>query len=113
MKRATPSSTMKAHVIRAACYLLLLLALCVIPFARGQRNSPRTRTRATSANAIQVPAISSNANRDAGALPTSESPTGCCLWNQYDNPATEPPVNIGSQQFEPAMAAFNDQAADD
>jgi hypothetical protein len=40
-------------------------------------------------------------------------PTGGVLWNQYDNPTTEPPINIGSQSFEPAMAAFDDQAADD
>jgi cell division septation protein DedD len=47
------------------------------------------------------------------ALLTPEFPTGFILWDQYNNPATEPPVNIGSQEFEPAMAAFNDQAADD
>jgi hypothetical protein len=35
------------------------------------------------------------------------------LWNQYDNPATKPPLGIGSQKFEPAMATFDDQAADD
>jgi hypothetical protein len=46
-------------------------------------------------------------------LPTPEFPTGGVFWNQYDNPATEPPINIGSQKFEPAMAAFDDQAADD
>jgi hypothetical protein len=42
-----------------------------------------------------------------------EFPMGGGLWNQYNNPATEPPLGIGSQGFEPAMAAFNDQAADD
>src|SRR5947208_1266611 len=42
-----------------------------------------------------------------------EFPTGGPLWDQYNNPATEPPLGIGSQKFEPAMAAFDDQAADD
>ncbi len=31
--------TIKAHLIRSAFYVLLLLAVCVIPFALGQRNS--------------------------------------------------------------------------
>jgi hypothetical protein len=35
------------------------------------------------------------------------------LWDQYNNPATEPPVGIGSQDFEPAFNTLDDQAADD
>lgn len=38
---------------------------------------------------------------------------GSVLLDQSDHPATEPPVGIGSQQFEPAMAALDSQAADD
>src|SRR5216110_2168041 len=33
----------KAHLIRGAFYLLLLLAVCVIPFALAQRNTERVR----------------------------------------------------------------------
>ena len=44
-------------------------------------------------------------------------PVGNCLagtfWDQYDSAATQPPVGIVSQKFEPAMAAFDSQAADD
>jgi len=47
------------------------------------------------------------------ALAMPKFPTGLPLWDQYDNPATEPPLGIGSQKFEPAMATFDDQAADD
>jgi hypothetical protein len=36
-KRINPG--IKAHLIRGACYLLLLLAVCVIPFALAQRNA--------------------------------------------------------------------------
>jgi hypothetical protein len=43
----------------------------------------------------------------------SDLPTAGVLYNQYDSPATKPPLGIGSQKFEPAMAAFDDQAADD
>jgi N-acetylneuraminic acid mutarotase len=33
--------TIKAHLIRSACYVLLLVAVCVIPFALAQRNTPK------------------------------------------------------------------------
>jgi hypothetical protein len=33
--------TTKAHLIRGAFYLLLLLAVCVIPFALAQRNTTK------------------------------------------------------------------------
>jgi len=35
------------------------------------------------------------------------------LYSQYNNPATQPPLGIGSQKFEPANDALTDQAADD
>jgi hypothetical protein len=38
---------------------------------------------------------------------------GFALWDQYNSPATEPPINIGSQDFEPASDELDDQAADD
>jgi hypothetical protein len=97
--------TIKAHVIRGAFYLLLLVGVCVIPFALGQRT---TGKQSTVESAMQLPITSSHSDRAASGLPT-----GGGLWNQYDNPATEPPLGIGSQEFEPAMAVFSDQAADD
>ena len=41
-KQITPN--VKAHLIRGAFYLLLLLAVCVIPFALGQRNTRKQNT---------------------------------------------------------------------
>src|SRR6266480_4278020 len=38
MKTQTNSTT-KAHLLRGACYLLLLLAVCTMPFALAQRGS--------------------------------------------------------------------------
>src|SRR6476620_7765660 len=98
----------EAHLIRGAFYLLLLLAVCVIPLALGQRPSIK---RSTAENTTQLPITSSD--RDVGALPMPGFPTGGVIYNQYDNPAIKPPLGIGSQKFEPAMATFNDQAADD
>jgi len=62
---------------------------------------------------MELPITFSDSDRDASALAMPEFPMDGVIWNQYDNPATKPPVNIGSQEFEPPMAAFNDQAADD
>ena len=101
------SSTLKAHLIRGAFYLLLLL-VCVIPLALGQRTIGE---RSATANIAELSATSS----DSGASPLEmrKIPTVGILWDQYNNPATEPPINIGSQDFEPAMDGFDDQAADD
>jgi hypothetical protein len=100
----------KAQVNRGAFYLLLLLTVSTIRFALAQANMGQ---RIAAADTTQLPAISSDSDQAAGALPTPEFPTGGAIWNQYDNAATEPPINIGSQKFELAMAAFDDQAADD
>jgi len=108
VKRVGP--ILKEHLIRGAVSLLLLLAVCVIPFALAQRT---TAKQSTVGSTMQLPITSSDSDRDASALLMPKFPTGGVLWDQYNNPATEPPINIGSQNFEPAMAAFSDQAADD
>ena len=105
--KANVSSTINAHLVRGAVYLLLLLAACVIPFAVGQRT---TGEQSTTAEMAQLPATSSDSG--AGALAMPEFPMAG-VWNQYDNPATEPPLGIGSQQFEPALNTLDDQVADD
>src|SRR6476661_1721475 len=110
--KAHISSTIKAHLIRGAIYLLLLLAVCVIPFALGQRT---TGEQSTSANTTQPPPTPSDSGPGAarGTLTILELPNDGVLWNQFNNPAIEPPVGIGSQEFEPAFASLTDQAADD
>ena len=99
---------MKAHLIRSALYLLLLIVLCAIPFALGQRT---TREQSTSPNTRQHPATRSDTRPGALAIPSL--PNGGVLWDQYNSPATEQPVAIGSQDFEPALNTLDDQAADD
>ena len=99
---------MKAHLIRSALYLLLLLVLCLIPFALGQRT---TGGQSTSPNRKQHPAARSDTG--PGALAILNLPNGGVLWDQYNNRATEQPVGISSQDFEPALNTLDDQAADD
>src|SRR5215475_858217 len=53
--KANISSTTKTHLIRGAFYLLLLLAVCVIPFTLAQRttakgNRPTTTITVTNGN---------------------------------------------------------------
>ena len=54
MKKQTDPS-IKAHLLRGAFYLLLLLAVCVIPFALAQRNSVRQNSRSQGASAQSQP----------------------------------------------------------
>src|SRR5712691_9595837 len=46
--------TIKAHLIRGAFYLLLLLAVCAIPFALAQRNSKVSKQSAGSPRADTI-----------------------------------------------------------
>src|SRR5207249_3931304 len=48
--------TIKAHLIRSAFYLLLLLAVCAIPFALAQRNTNRSVTKPNAAAKVAPPA---------------------------------------------------------
>ena len=45
--------------------------------------------------------------------PTPTPTPGNVLYDQYDNFATEEPINIPSQDAEPALDFFDSQAADD
>jgi hypothetical protein len=93
------------------CVLIgVLVFFAAIVLALAQ---PNTGKRSTAADTAQIPVTSSANERQADALPMPEFLTGGVLWDQYDNPATEPPINIGSQDFEPTLDASDDQAADD
>jgi len=105
----------KAHTAQFALLSLCILAGLLVFFAGIVVALAQRRTARPSmvGSTMQLPTTSSGNERQKGALPRPESPAAGVLWDQYDNPATQPPINIGSQEFEPAMAAFNDQAADD
>src|SRR4030095_6904209 len=59
------SPTIKAHLIRGAFYLLLLIAVCAIPFALAQRNS----TKRGVANPASNPNTASQPNVGSAVLP--------------------------------------------
>ena len=103
INRTNPA--IKAPRILGAFYLLLSLAACAIPFALAQRDM--------ASKTASSPATSSESSAGTAPLAMPKFSTGGVLWDQYNHPATEQPINIGSQDFEPAFDALDDQAADD
>jgi hypothetical protein len=64
--------TIKAHLIRSAFYVILLLAVCVIPFALAQRNTPKRSAAAGKGR----PVMAANGKAAAGAPFAAVSSTG-------------------------------------
>ncbi|HEX4696272.1 MAG TPA: hypothetical protein VH254_01230 [Candidatus Udaeobacter sp.] len=99
----------KRRLVQLACLLLMLfVALRAVPRAPAQASAESENTLGSDLQLPSVPSDTTNATR--------ASPAASCqgpLYDQYNNPATEPPIAIGSQKFEAAMAAFDSEAADD
>jgi hypothetical protein len=110
--------TIRAHLLRVAFYLLLLLAACAIPFALAQRN-PANRSKAspaseflTTSNAAAAPAIA------VSVIPPIPAAPAIILYDQMNNPAPTPPPPpsdgvITSQDYEPEFNNYDSFAADD
>ena len=65
MKKQT-NPDIKAHLIRSAFYVLLLLAVCVIPFALAQRNAIKQRVAQPTIKSNTIPAQKSFTSRPTG-----------------------------------------------
>lgn len=124
--------TINAHLIRGAFYLLLLIAVCAIPFALAQRNSSKHTAMRAPFNYSQVPkfpyssfrergsalAISAHAFhrvskstsgvRSLGIPPYPKAPQGV-LYDQYDNASDQATVSAMFSDF----ATFSSDLADD
>ena len=117
-KQINPS--IKAHFIRGVFYLLLLIAVCAIPFALAQRNvATRSKAKAspsseflTTSNAAVAPAIA------VSVIPPIPAAPATILYDQTNNPAPTPPPPpsngvITSQDYEPEFDNYDSFAADD
>ena len=112
--------TSKAHLLRVAFYLLLLLAACAIPFALAQRNVA-TRSKAKASPVSEFPVTSNAAAAPAitvSVIPPVPAPPAVILYDQMDNPAPTPPPPpsdgvITSQDYEPKFDNYDSFAADD
>jgi len=106
--KANVSSTIKAHLIRGAFYLLLLLALCVIPFALAQRNG--TSSGIDAAKMSLAVGVSESEVPAAQRSPTpNPEATALVVWDQYNNAGTA--VTL-SATFTDAPAMNSDLADD-
>ena len=75
--------TMKAHLIRGAFCVLVLLAVCVIPFALAQRT---TANRHRPANVITVTNTNDSGHGSPPRMVCDEihcDRRGCLLWMNY------------------------------
>ena len=75
MKRQI-NPTIKAHLIRGAFYLLLLLAVCAIPFALAQRNPAARKVSRTAFNRNSALAPASAFRAPAAKLPSVKGRNG-------------------------------------
>ena len=87
------NSTIKAHLVRSAFYMLLLLAVCVIPLALAQRNTPNAaQVRAKSAPGSMFGAKPRSQPVTAASKPVSTQGFGACVGAE---PATlVPPFDV-------------------
>src|SRR5947207_10941645 len=102
MKKQT-NSTIKAHLIRGAFYLLLLLAVCAIPFALAQRNT--TKRSVTVTRPTVIPYFSSVAQSRSPLGPRANRLLRSLLPNSVymiDEGTSENGIGFGngSQNFE-------------
>jgi Kelch motif len=103
------NSTIKAHLLRSAFYMLLLLGVCAIPFALAQRSTKKS----TRAIPVTYPAhLFTSGPASAHRLPILPMPQAplAILYDQYDNFGTNA---TSSQDFEAALDPFDDELADD
>ena len=74
--------TIKAHLIRGAFYLLLLLAVCAIPFALAQRNAAKRSTAQQIAAAHGQKTVPLSAGAVPGTLPANPASRSIATTNQ-------------------------------
>jgi N-acetylneuraminic acid mutarotase len=117
--------TIKAHLIRSAFYLLLLLGVCAIPFALAQRNAP-TRSGANASKSVAshkagsgipyLPKQSQVPQKTSGVggahiikVPRPPKAPQVVLYDQYDNGTTTATLSATFTDF----PTFNADLADD
>jgi hypothetical protein len=112
----------KAHLIRSVLYIILLVAVCVIPFALAQLNAtnrsvgpatnrsfnPATAPPSTEADQAQ-PTVASGAIRVSSIVPPFPKAPQVVLYDQYDNASA---IGTFSSTFTD-IPNFNSDLADD
>ena len=104
--KANVSSTINAHLIRAAFYVLLLLAVFVISLALGQQNATDSPINPTKSSFAVGNVTSGSAEPQPSPVPAA---TAVVVWDRYNNAGTA--VTL-SATFTDA-SAMNSDLADD
>src|SRR5436190_13830788 len=105
---------MRRSGIRSLCFVIL--ALAIVALMDGMKYLPNTASHAASAAPGQPPqdSLRPTPNFDMGKAPSQlvaqPNPLISVLYDQTSTPST---IATGSQNFEPANDAFDDQLADD
>src|SRR5437870_12456432 len=76
--------TIKAHLIRGAFYLLLLLAVCAIPFALGQRNVKKSAAKPNVAAGLKMAQAAPPSTGIPGSLVMPRKPATVDSHLPYD-----------------------------
>lgn len=110
MERKHKAQNVGHRLVRLGCVAVTsIVAWQFVVRAPAQRIAGNP---STVGNANQISIVSSGITNSSKVLSTAGC-AGSPLWAQYNSVATEPPTGVGSQKFEPAMTAFDDQVADD
>ena len=76
---ANISSMIKTHLIRGACYLLLLIAVCAIPFALAERNATKPGKLSLRPVIVSISAAADSIQKYNLSMPAgSPTPTPTC-----------------------------------
>ena len=107
--REHSNSAIKAHLIRGAFYLILLLAVCAIPFALAQRGV--SKLSVSTPTLAQGPAANTWASQVPVTAPIKQ-PTGDILWyngdfNDVNWLANEDNTSLGEGEFASVYDDFN------
>jgi hypothetical protein len=114
------NTTIKAHLTRSAVYLLLLLAVCAIPFALAQRNATHRTVApmnnatadlnsATGVDQAQPPLASGGSGLAPLGIPAYPKAPQVVLYDQYDNASVIGTLSATFTDF----PQFNSDLADD
>ena len=86
--KANIGPTAKACLTRGTFYLLLLLAISVIPFALGQRSAPNSSIVAEKMSLRVGLSATSGVAEAQSSISPAPGATALELWDQYDNAGT-------------------------
>jgi hypothetical protein len=97
---ANISSTTKTHLIRGACYLLLLIAVCTIPLALAERNTTKPGKPALRPVIVRPSEAADSIQKYNLSMPAGSptpTPSGSCSPTTWQPGPDQPPARYAFQ----------------